>query len=145
MYVLASDDGGKTFRGSPVDPWRTSQCPMSTAALARSGDGVLAGWETEGRVVFGSLKPDASQVIERIPAPRDGAARKYPAIATNRRGEMIHAWAEGMAWKRGGTARWQVYDAQGRPLGEPGKADGVPADGTVAAFARDDGTFVVVF
>jgi hypothetical protein len=38
-----------------------------------------------------------------------------------------------------------VYDAKGNPVGEAGRADGVPADGTVATFARPDGTFVVVF
>jgi hypothetical protein len=50
-----------------------------------------------------------------------------------------------MAWKRGGTAAWQVYDRKGQPVGEVGRAQGIPPDGTVATFARPDGTFVVVF
>jgi hypothetical protein len=143
IYVLASTDGGKTFTGAKADAWRTSQCPMSTAALARTADGVVAGWETEGKVIFGEL--NGAAIEDKLPAPGSGATRKYPSLATNNRGETIRAWTEGMAWKRGGTAAWQVYDAKGSPVGEAGRAEGVPADGTVATFARPDGTFVVVF
>jgi hypothetical protein len=143
IYVLASTDGAKTFTGAKADAWRTSQCPMSTAALVRAPDGVIAGWETEGKVIFGQLK--GSAVEHKLPAPGERPSRKYPALATNSRGETIHAWTEGMSWKRGGAAAWQVYDATGKPIGEPGRADGVPPDGTVATFARPDGTFVVVF
>jgi hypothetical protein len=144
MYLLASSDGGKSFRDARIDPWRTSTCPMSTAVLAPAREGLLAGWETEGRVVFGKAGGDAS-IGQRLPAPGDRPARRYPAIATNGRGETIHAWTEGMAWKRGGAAAWQVYSADGKPAGEPGRSDGVPADGTVAVFARADGTFVVMY
>jgi hypothetical protein len=143
VYVLTSTDGGKAFTGAKADAWRTSQCPMSTASLVRGAAGVLAGWETEGKVIFGQL--EGASVSEKLPAPGSGAGRKYPALATNQRGETIHAWTEGMSWKRGGAAAWQVYDAKGEAIGEVGRAEGIPADGTVATFARPDGTFVVVF
>ena len=145
MYLLTSDDGGRTFRGAAVDAWRTSTCPMSTASFAPAPNGILGGWETEGRVVFGRVDAKAGGVADRVPAPGDARARKYPAAAANARGETIHAWTEGMAWKRGGTAAWQVYGADGEPSGDMGRAEGVPADGTVAVFARPDGTFVVMY
>jgi hypothetical protein len=116
---------------------------MSTAALTRGPGGVIAGWETEGKVIFGEL--NGAAVREKVPAPGERPTRKYPALATNQRGETLRAWTEGMSWKRGGAAAWQVYDAKGNPVGEAGRADGVPADGTVATFARPDGAFVVVF
>jgi hypothetical protein len=145
MFLLTSNDRGKTFTGVKVDPWRTSACPMSTAALARTKAGIVAGWETEGRVLFGAITPQASEGPQHMPTPGDSKDRKYPAIATNGRGESIHVWTEGMGWKRGGSAAWQVYDAKGNALGEPGRVEGVPADGEVAAFARPDGAFVLMY
>src|SRR4029079_47420 len=53
IFVLASTDGGRPFTGARADAWKTSQCPMSTAALTRGPGGVIAGWETEGKVIFG--------------------------------------------------------------------------------------------
>jgi hypothetical protein len=145
MFLLTSTDKGKTFTGSRVDPWPIAACPMSTAALARTRSGVVAGWETEGRVVFAPVNAQADARLQRVPPPGDGKVLKYPAIASNTRGESIHVWTEGMGWKRGGTAAWQVYDSAGKPVGEAGRAEGVPADGEVAVFARPDGSFVIVY
>ena len=145
MYLLASADAGSTFRVSKVDGWRTSTCPMSTAAFAPSPAGVLAGWEAEGRVSFGAVGRDGGVAGEPQAAPGDGKVQKHPVISTNDRAETLRAWTEGMAWKRGGAAAWQLYDAAGNPAGEPGRADGVPADGAAAVFPRRDGSFVVMY
>jgi hypothetical protein len=144
MYLLVSRDHGKTFAGSLVDPWRTSACPMSTAALGRSRGGVVAGWETEGRVLFGTVAGSEAAVLQKVPAPGDRKDRKYPAIASNSVGELIEVWTEGMSWKRGGAVAWQVRNASDNPLLE-GRQEGVPPDGTAAVFARPDGTFVVMY
>src|SRR5439155_9801129 len=145
MYLLTSTDKGTTFTGVKIDVWPTSACPMSTAALASTKAGIVAGWETQGRVVFGAISSRAVAPLPRTPAPEEGKSLKYPAITTNARGESIRVWTEGMGWKRGGTAAWQVYGEDGKPIGEVGRSEGVPPDGEVAAFARPDGTFVVVF
>jgi hypothetical protein len=141
MYLIESKDHGRSFTGSRIDGWRTSACPMSTAALGRGRGGVVAGWETEGRVVFGLVR-DATAL--KTPAPGDRKDRKHPVIAANSRGELVEAWTEGMAWKRGGAVAWQVSDAASNPLLE-GRKEGVPVDGTAAVFARPDGTFVVMY
>jgi hypothetical protein len=147
LYLLVSTDHGRSFKGSKVDPWRTSTCPMSSMALARTPAGVLAGWETEGRVRFGSVRlADATVAGRDEPAaesPRKD--RKHPEIAANAAGETIRIWTEGMGWKRGGAVAWQVYDTKGRPAGASGRRDGVPPDGDAAVFARADGTFVIVY
>ena len=72
---------------------------------------------------------------------------KYPTLAVNSRGEILFVWTEHMAWKKGDSTAWQVYDTSLRPEGKEGEnpADGVPAWGIPAAFARPDGTFVVMF
>jgi hypothetical protein len=66
-------------------------------------------------------------------------------VAGNARGETLLAWTEGMAWKKGGSLAWQIFDKRGNPQGEMGHADGVPAWSLIAAFARPDGGFAVVY
>jgi hypothetical protein len=80
-----------------------------------------------------------------VAAPGMGENRKYPAVAGNAQGETIFVWTEGMGWKKGGGVAWQVYDKDGHATVEQGKADGVPVWSLVAAYARPDGTFVVLF
>jgi hypothetical protein len=96
-------------------------------------------------VVFATVKGGVATVIDKAGEPGKRADRKAPAVATNAGGETIRAWTEGMGWKKGGAAAWQVYDAAGKAVGEPGRSDGVPADSTVAVFARPDGTFAVIY
>ena len=145
MYLLSSADRGSTFRAAEIDTWRTGTCPMSAAALAATPAGVVAGWETQGRVIFGTVDRDRASVADRAPAPGEKAVQKMPVVAVNARGERVHAWTEGMAWKRGGSVAWQVVGADGRAAGPVGRAEGVPADGAAAVFARPDGDFVIVY
>ena len=60
-------------------------------------------------------------------------------------GETIFVWTEGMAWKKGGRLAWQVYNKSGQPTAEHGQSEGVPAWSLVAAFARPDGGFTIVY
>ena len=71
--------------------------------------------------------------------------RKHPAVAANRQGETILVWTEGMAWSKGGDLAWQVFDKEGKPTADKGRAKGVPAWSLVAVFARPEGGFTVVY
>jgi hypothetical protein len=117
---------------------------MSTPAFARTARGVAAGWETEGRVVFATVRAAGEVVDKSVPALK-GSGRKMPVITTNHKGDVLRAWTEGMAWKRGGDAAWETYDETGAPTGDSWRMEGIPPDGAVAAFARPDGTFVVMW
>ena len=55
------------------------------------------------------------------------------------------AWTEGMGWSRGGTVLWQLYDKGGAPVGEPAAAGNIPAWSLIAAYARADDGFTLVF
>ena len=66
-------------------------------------------------------------------------------MAADARGQTILVWTEGVGWNRGGSVVWQVYDKDGKPTAEKGRADGVPTWSLVAAFARPDGSFVVLY
>jgi hypothetical protein len=66
-------------------------------------------------------------------------------MAANARGQTILAWTEGMGWQKGGSVSWQVFDENGKPIGEIGRARGVPTWSLVAVFASPDGSFTVVY
>jgi hypothetical protein len=120
-------------------------CPMSTVSLAEGGDAVVAAWETAGQIYWTRVDTLNDRTLAPTAAPGATGARKHPSIARNAHGETLLAWTEGMAWSRGGTLAWQVYDKAGAPLGEAGRAEGVPAWSLVAAFARADGTFAIIY
>jgi hypothetical protein len=146
MFLLTSNDGGKTFRGAEVDGWRTSTCPMSTASLAATKQGVMAGWETEGKVIFGSIDATSAGINERFPAPGNKprakvSGRRRRTRAARRSAPGPKAWRGSAAGRRRGRSTTPTASRRENPAGPTG----VPADGTVAAFARDDGTFVVMY
>ncbi|HEY4281479.1 MAG TPA: sialidase family protein [Chthoniobacterales bacterium] len=145
IYLLSSTDHGATFKGADISPWNIGACVMSSASLVQSADGILAAWETEKQVYFGRVAQGTNELATSVGATGTGVNRKYPALAVNSRGEVLLAWTEGMAWKKGGAAAWQVYDKDLKPEVAAGKSDGVPVWGLVAAFARPDGSFAVVY
>ena len=138
--LLLSRDRGATFTATQLDEWNLRMCPMSTGALLPARGGFLGAWENAGRISFGALPPSPT---EREPG--SGANRKHPALALNSKGETLLAWVENISFGRGGDVGWQRYDAQGKPLGEPGHAAGLPGHGNVAAVAFADGRFAVIY
>ncbi len=144
LYLLTSRDHGQTARGTRLDRWKVTTCPMSTAALAEAPGAVVAAWETRGQVYFSRIDPESLAPSKPI-APPGEAPRKHPAVAVNDRGEILLAWAEGTGWQRGGSLAWQVFDRDGRPTAEPGRVEGgIPTWGSPAAVARPDGSFLIV-
>jgi hypothetical protein len=139
MRLLRSDDGGKTFKLSPLDEWKLAMCPMSTASAINTKRGFIAAWENDGKLGFGRLSENA---IEHLSGK---APRKHPTLAINSKGEMLLAWAEGIAFGKGGAVGWQQFDAAGKPIGSVVHPDVLPAHGSLAAIALPDGTFVVMY
>jgi len=142
QHLLLSNDHGMTFTTTKLDTWKLPNCPMSSAALAFHGGTVLAAWENAGKIRAMPIGVKLRTPWE-VSGPSDSA--KTPAIAMNRRGEILFAWTEGTGWGRGGTAVWRVFNDAGEPIGNVGRAEGVPAHGWIAAFARADGSFAVIF
>jgi hypothetical protein len=139
MTLLASTDGGTTFRHETLHPWSTNQCPMSSAALLASAQGVRAAWETDGKIFSRFLT--AGQVApEEIVAGK----AKHPTMAVNARGETLIAWVIGTGWNRGGELAWTILDPAGKTTAQRGKADGVPVWSHVAAYAEPAGDFVIL-
>jgi hypothetical protein len=146
MYLLTSQDQGRTFSSRKLDDWQIGHCMMSSSALAEGPKGVLAAWETEEQIHFAPLIASNDSDGSLITAPGKTPQRKHPAIAVNSRGEILLAWTERMSWKKGGAVAWQVFAADGRALpGRNGTLEGVPAWSLVSAFITRDGEFGVVY
>jgi hypothetical protein len=145
MYLLTSRDLGAHFTGTRIDRWDVGVCVMSTQAFAEGAAGVVTAWETKGQVYMGRIDPDSGSVAHVTPAPGDDRTRKHPALAAGPKGDVLLAWTEGTAWKKGGAAAWQLFGADAQPIGEPGRADGVPVWGLAAAYARPEGGFALVY
>ncbi len=145
IWLLTSKDRGRSFQGADISKWNIGACVMSSESFAPSPDGILAAWETEKQTYFARIRPGTDSVSTPIAAPGLPVNRKYPAVASNSRSETLFAWTEGTAWKRGGAVEWQVFDREGRAQAASGKADGVPIWSLVAAFAKPDGSFVVIY
>ncbi len=145
MYLLASHDAGKKFRGERIHPWKIGACPMSTASIAEGDGAVLAAWETEGQVYYAAMDAATSKLSNPVSAPGPGGRRKHPVVARNTRGDTILVWTEGTGWKQGGSLAWQVFDRAGQPVGEKGEAPGVPVWSLAAVFVRPDGGFAIVY
>ncbi len=141
--LLTSIDKGKTFSLRSLDPWTLNACPMSSMSLAEGEGSILAAWETRERVFWAPLSSDGRPIRGATVAP-EASKSKHPIIVSNGKGQVLFAWTEGTGWQRGGSFSWQVYDSSGRNVGERGHADGIPVWSLLSAYARPDGTFVIL-
>lgn len=145
MYLLVSRDRGETFTGANVSKWNVGYCVMSSESFAESPTGVLGAWETEKQVYFGRIDRTTGKMSAPVAAPGASGNRKYPAVTANAAGDTLFAWTEGMGWKKGGSLAWQVYDKTGKPTADSGRMEGVPVWSLVAAYARADGGFTILY
>lgn len=143
-YLLRSGKPGGGFNSDKIDPWKVDICPMSSYGFAEGAAGVVGAWESNFQVFFTRVNSTGKR-SETVPAPGAGKGRKHPAVAVNAQGETILVWTEGMGWSRGGSLAWQVFDKDGSPTADRGRADGVPVWSLVAVFARPDGGFTIVY
>jgi hypothetical protein len=145
MFLLATAEVGKRFSGHVVHKWEIDSCPMSSEAFVESSNGIAwTAWETDGEVYFARIAQGTSDVGEPVRAPGAGRARKHPAMAVNRKGEIILVWTEDTGWQRGGSLAWQIFDKNGRPTDERGRlAGGIPVWGLPAVVAEANDTFTI--
>ncbi|MGH7225642.1 MAG: hypothetical protein ACRELF_20690, partial [Gemmataceae bacterium] len=144
-YLLVSHDRGANFRGDDLHPWKIEACPMSSFAFAQGPADVLAAWETNGQVYYARIDPATGKQSTPMAAGGEARNRKHAVVACNKHGQILLAWTEGMGWNRGGAVVWQVFDRDGKPIGEEGRAEGVPTWSLIAVFPRADGGFTIVY
>ena len=145
MYLVRSNDNGRSFRSTRLHAWRLEACPMSTASISEGVGETLLAWETNGQVYYSRVGRKTSEAAPPVPAPGEGLRRKHPAVIANSEGKTIFLWTEKTGWKKGGSVAWQVFDESGRPTAEKGVADGVPAWSLVTAYALPGGRFAIIY
>jgi hypothetical protein len=141
VYLLTSQDHGRNFQGRELHPWEINACPMSSMAFSEISSKVEGAWETGGQVYFENLNDARAAPVS---APGESKGHKHPRIAMSPRGETLMAWTEGTGWARGGSLAWQLYDANGKPIGEKCIAAGVPA-WSFGAVVSKPGGFVLIY
>ena len=139
MWLALCDPirGGKPVRTRiSATPWKMAACPMTYFTVVPNGTGYVAAWPTKGEIYFARLDKDGAVLPP-------GEIRT-PGTNGMRTGVLALAAADGatlIAWKNNGTLGWQLYDAKGRPQGNPGSepSAGSGAAGVVLA----DGKFLL--
>jgi hypothetical protein len=151
MQWLRSSDHGATFTATALQPWKATQCPMSSASIVQqpgTGGKILLAWETQGQVAFtladaGTGRP--GPIVNPEGATKN---RKHPSVAVSGDGSILLAWAEGTAWNKGGDVCWEVFGADGKPVtGSRSKREAteglVPWNAPAAAWSGE--RFLVIY
>jgi hypothetical protein len=141
IYLLSSDDQGRSFQGKLLHKWEINACPMSSMDFAENANTVAAAWETAGQVYWTRIV--GGRATEPIAAPGGGKGRKHPRIAVNHRGDVIVVWTQGTGWAKGGSFAYQIYDRTGS-VAQHGEFPGIPVWSFAAVAAQADGSFLIV-
>lgn len=145
QLLLVAGDSRLEFQTALTHPWKVAACPMSSTSFARTGDSVLAAWETNGQV-FWSILGHQGQPPSRPVAPSAvGKNPKHPVVVGSPRGEVLLVWTEGTAWAKGGDVAWQRFDSAGKPIGERGRVAGLPTWSMAAAAALPGERFLILY
>lgn len=130
MTLLVSDGTERV-----VGKWTIGSCPMSSAALIKGRNGLLAAWELQNQIAF-------SEGDDLISPPGTGK-RKHPSLAQNASGTVLLAWAENTGWEKGGSLAWQLFKDK-KPLGEiERRDDAIPVWSMPAAVAVGDQFYII--
>jgi hypothetical protein len=142
--LLLSPKPGAPFQIATTHKWKANTCPMSSASLSPGLVGTLAAWETGEKIYFATVNPKTLEVSEPV-SPPGTAVRKHPVAIANRAGQTLLVWTEGTGWAKGGAVGWQLYDANGEPTSQKGRAEGLPTWSLATAYSKPDGNFVIIF
>ena len=97
-------------------PWKIDGCPMTYYTITRERGGFVAAWPTKGQIYFARLDGQGD--------PSPPAEIKTPGRSGMRTGMLALSAPDGstlVAWKKDDQTGWQLYDAEGRPSGAPGR------------------------
>jgi hypothetical protein len=143
VYLLSSNDHGRTFQGKLLHRWDINACPMSSMDFAEGAGMVVAAWETGGQVYWTRIV--GGDTSDPIAAPGEGKGRKHPRLGVNSNGEVLLVWTEGTGWQKGGSFAYQLYDQAGRPIGQTNRSAGIPTWSFAAAVPASDNGFSILY
>ena len=129
MTLLVSDGTERV-----VGKWTTGSCPMSSAALVKGQNGLLAAWELQNQIAF--------SLGDVVISPPGIGKRKHPSLAQNASGTILLAWAENTGWEKGGSLAWQLFKDK-KPVGEIERTEGIPVWSMPAAVAVGEQFYII--
>jgi hypothetical protein len=145
VYLLASTDRGKTFRGKMLHPWEIGACPMSSMFFLEGRRGLVAAWETAEQVFFSSVDAESMRTSEPVAAPGEAGRRKYPVLAQDQAGRTLLVWGTSNGWGKPVDLHWKIFAPDGAPEGRQGDIPNIPVWSFAAAFANPDGGFSILY
>lgn len=141
MFVVLS---GQRAKSKPLrtrvsgTPWKLNGCPMTYYTIAPTDSGYVAAWPTKGEVYFARLSKDGTVLPPgEIKTPGTSGMRNGLAALNASDGAIL------IAWKNKDVLGWQLYDAKGQPVGEPGSAAS-PGGGAAGVALRDGGFLLLL-
>lgn len=137
MWLITSKAGRSVL--TKLDDWRIAACPMSSASLMPAAQTLRAAWENDGQIVTGLMGGPASAAQKVGPQKA-----KHPVLAQNATGQTLIASIIGSGWGKAGTLHWDVVDARGR-VTDSGDGEKLPVSSYAAAYAKPDGSFVLLW
>jgi hypothetical protein len=138
MYLVSWDQAHNQVSRTRVSvtPWKTDSCPMSYYTIARNGEGFTAVWPTKDQVFFARLdsKGETLSPAEIETPGRSGHRTGMLALSASNGATLV-------AWKNDNALGWQLYDAEGQPVGSAGS---VASEGSgVAGITTDERGFLL--
>jgi hypothetical protein len=145
QLLLVARDSRLDFHIALRHPWKVAACPMSSTSFARTGDSVLAAWETNGQVFWSLLDHQGQPPSPPVAPSALGKNPKHPVVVGSPRGEILLVWTEGTGWAKGGDVAWQRFDSAGKPIRERGRVAGLPTWSMAAAANLPGERFLILY
>jgi hypothetical protein len=139
IYVVLWDQnrGAKPTRARISSTgWNINGCPMTYFTITPTDTGYVAAWPTKGQIYFARLNKKGD-----VLPPGE---IKTPGTNGMRTGLLVLSALDGVTlvvWKHKDILGWQLYDAKGKPAGEPGSTASL-GNGAAGVGLRD-GRFVL--
>jgi hypothetical protein len=140
MHLLSFDSDLNCIADRTLATMTIDRCIMSTASFADSPQGPLCAFESANNIFLQRL--DSAHPTS--PTGK-GTNRKHPRLAVNSSGIILLTWTEDTAWNSAGSVAWQLFGPDLKPIGGVQHAPDLPPFSIPSAFAKPDGSFVVLY
>ena len=143
VFLFSTASANAPFETRRLDPWEIGACPMTSMSFVEGTEGIVAAWETDGQIRYGSIGSGADGSITTASKTAGPAKHKYPSLATNADGFTLISWVATEGWKQPGQFHSTLLNPQGEPV-EHQSAPQLPVWSFGAAITLADGNFAVI-
>lgn len=137
MHMLTiSSDGRHSRQKVSSTPWKINACPMTYFNVNPIENGYALAWPTKGDIYFARVGTDGKLLPPgEIKTVGKSGMRCGVIARTAPNGDTL------VAWNKDGQLGWQIFDAKGSSVEQPGSA--TSRGKGVAAVVAKDGSFIL--